>query len=151
MCSTLDHRTLDSTSCPCDPRYYEDGTNFACGKCHYSCYTCDDNGGGNSNECITCSAGDHRHIYNADYCSCDDHYYDINDTFTCGECYSYCATCVDSNTNDDCLSCMNMTNFHRHYSEGDSNTKCPCDRHYYEVDYLDTSADDACAECHPTC
>lgn len=50
-CTSMDYRYLLKNTCPCNVRYYDDGSSNICKACNNSCYTCK-----NSSKfaCLTC-------------------------------------------------------------------------------------------------
>lgn len=128
-CSSADLRTLNSTSCPCNSSYYDNGVSL-CTLCHYSCLSCF---GSSSASCATCPANSSSHridtlLVSEHTCPCDIGFYD-NGSIDCEPCFGTCLTCQGPLASD-CLSCPNSDTSFRYSSITGLNT-CPCQPGYF--------------------
>jgi hypothetical protein len=66
-CLSLNIRTLNSSSCPCNEGYYDNNKEALCEKCDYSCISCS----GNDQSCDSCTSS---RILKSNTCPCRDGY-----------------------------------------------------------------------------
>ncbi|EAS01190.2 LA domain protein (macronuclear) [Tetrahymena thermophila SB210] len=133
--------TVDNSfECLCNERYYDDGINPVCQKCHYSCKNCI---GPKNTDCIQCDqvivyqrmfiANISSPISSTGICQCVDGYFDDLTNILCQKCPYQCKTCDIQK----CLTCditrdlVGMT--------------CQCKKGYLEV------GNQACDSCSPLC
>ncbi|KAL4450910.1 hypothetical protein ABPG74_011752 [Tetrahymena malaccensis] len=129
----------NSFECMCIERYYDDGVNILCKKCHYSCKNCI---GPNNTDCIQCDQAivfQRAFIQNLSsssstgICKCVDGYFDDLVNNLCQKCPYQCKTCDIQK----CLSCDVTRDL--------VSQTCYCKKGYIET------GNQACDSCSPLC
>ncbi|KAL4472324.1 hypothetical protein ABPG72_002807 [Tetrahymena utriculariae] len=132
--------TKNSFDCMCLERYYDDGINAVCKKCHYSCKDCI---GPNNTDCIQCDQvlGYQRvfiqnissSISSSGICQCVDGYFDDLSNILCQKCPYQCKNCDIQR----CLTCDATRDL--------VGKTCQCKKGYIEA------GNQACASCSSLC
>eukprot|EP00828_Plagiopyla_frontata_P044041 TRINITY_DN7064_c0_g1_i1.p2 TRINITY_DN7064_c0_g1~~TRINITY_DN7064_c0_g1_i1.p2 ORF type:complete len:248 (+),score=42.83 TRINITY_DN7064_c0_g1_i1:768-1511(+) len=100
-CNSSDHRTYDSTTCPCDDGYIDNSV-LICVSCHSTCFNCDLPN--SETNCTACQSSLHRTLNVSTHkCVCDERYFQ-NSSQLCQSCHPSCLTCTGESDNE-CDSC----------------------------------------------
>lgn len=135
-----------TSSCPCSPGYFDDSSNLACVKCHYSCKTCS---GPTSLLCLSCeviaiSFRVDPGVATPKSCLCTTSFYDDGSNPICQPCHYSCQTCNGPASNQ-CLSCPIQATYMRSSVTSGANMSCPCDAGYFD------NGNQLCATCDSRC
>ncbi|KAL4442386.1 hypothetical protein ABPG74_005727, partial [Tetrahymena malaccensis] len=135
---------IDHSICTCQAQHYDDPITQSCLQCNLSCSLCS-----NQKTCLSCS--DPLMILNNGSCTCPHGYFlqkNPGGLNSCLPCHYTCGTCLNSNADNNCLTCSHYSRiFQYNVSGSDQTGTCQCPANLFES----TINKIQCVKCHFTC